>query len=243
MQQTNLQTKHLPQIERGSRRMSARVEHASVGRGSCRAGSNRAEAPPERRPTVPALVGRGADRAGSIQGKAPRERRPTVLAALLVFALCFAARAQVNTGSDGSDGPLDYSSVTNATNVVIDMHFHPNGVYQYTYVNIPTNVTVSFIPNANNTPVVWLVQTNIVINGTVDLSGESPSGNAGGLGGRGDTVAAQVVHLLRRAKVQAADWLAQLLSMVGTVLTEHLEVRLEEHLSRDQRMETTFLFH
>ncbi len=62
---------------------------------------------------------------------------------------------------------------------------HPNGIYQYTSVNIPTNVTVTFIPNANNTPVFWLVQGNVVINGTVDVCGQNASGPNGGSGGPG----------------------------------------------------------
>ena len=56
------------------------------------------------------------------------------------------------------------------------MHGHPNGIYQYTYVNIPSSVTVTFIPNANNTPVYWLVQNNVIINGTVEMCGGMPSG-------------------------------------------------------------------
>ena len=99
--------------------------------------------------------------------------------------------AQVNSGSSGSDGALNPT----ATNTVINMADHPTGIYQYTSVNIPSYVTVTFIPNANNTPVVWLVQSNVVINGTVDVSGRSvpygqsqgglggPSGWAGGIGG------------------------------------------------------------
>jgi len=62
-------------------------------------------------------------------------------------------RAQVNSGSNGSDGAFNP-----ATSVVINMADHPNGIYQYSSVNIQTNVTVTFTPNANNTPVVWLVQ-------------------------------------------------------------------------------------
>ena len=68
---------------------------------------------------------------------------------------------------------------------------HQTGIYQYTSVNIPSGVTVTFTPNANNTPVVWLVQGNVVINGTVDVSGQSVNGapccimqsGAGGPGG------------------------------------------------------------
>lgn len=94
------------------------------------------------------------------------------------------SRAQVNTGSTGSDGALDYSAITNTTNIVINMSDHTNGIYNYTYVNIPTNVTLTFIPNANNTPVVWLVQSNVVINGKVDLSGKNVNN---GLGDVNDT--------------------------------------------------------
>jgi hypothetical protein len=63
---------------------------------------------------------------------------------------------------------------------------HPNGIYQYTSVNIPGGVSVTFIPNANNTPVVWLVQSNVTINGTVDVSAPFVNSNTqGGLGGPG----------------------------------------------------------
>ncbi len=71
--------------------------------------------------------------------------------------------AQVNTGSNGSDGAFNPT----AASTVINMASHPNGIYQYTSVNIPSSVTVTFTPNADNTPVVWLVQGSVVINGTV----------------------------------------------------------------------------
>jgi hypothetical protein len=93
--------------------------------------------------------------------------------------------AQVNSGSTGSDGALDFSAITNTTNIVIDMHDHATGIYNYTYVNIPANVSVSFIPNANNTPVTWLVQSNCVINGSIIVSGQNTSGGIGGVGGPG----------------------------------------------------------
>jgi hypothetical protein len=88
--------------------------------------------------------------------------------------------SQVNSGSNGSDGAFNP-----ATNIVINMADHPNGIYQYTSVNISNGVTVTFIPNANNTPVVWLVQSNCVINGVVNLSGNSSSNTFGSSGGPG----------------------------------------------------------
>jgi hypothetical protein len=101
----------------------------------------------------------------------------------------------VNTGSNGSDGALDFSGITYTTNIIINMADHPTGIYQYTTVNIPTNVTVTFMPNANNSPVTWLLQGSCVISGTVDVSGQcdnglvpgqgGPGGGAGGYGGQG----------------------------------------------------------
>jgi len=109
--------------------------------------------------------------------KTPSSQR-ILLCVLLLGSV--AARAQVNSGSDGHDGAFNP-----ATSTVINMADHPDGIYHYTEVNIPTNVTVTFIPNANNSPVMWLVQSNCVINGTVDVSGQNASGAGGSTGGPG----------------------------------------------------------
>jgi hypothetical protein len=100
------------------------------------------------------------------------------LCAALLFFLPDASRAQVNSGSNGSDGALNPIA-----NLVINMADHPDGIYHYTSVNIPAGVTVSFIPNAGNKPVVWLVQNTCVIEGNVDVSGTN--GDVGGIGGVG----------------------------------------------------------
>jgi len=108
---------------------------------------------------------------------------PKLLQAMAVLLACWGAHAQVNSGSNGSDGAFNPT-----TNTVINMADHPDGIYHYTSVNIPSNVTVTFIPNANNTPVVWLVQSNVVISGTVDVSGQNAppySDVRYGLGGQG----------------------------------------------------------
>jgi hypothetical protein len=88
--------------------------------------------------------------------------------------------AQLNSGSDGSD-----SAFNPTTNTVINMADHPTGIYQYTTVNIPSGVKVTFIPNVNNSPVTWLVQSNVAINGTVDVSGQDAIDRVGNLGGPG----------------------------------------------------------
>ncbi|HEY1718342.1 MAG TPA: hypothetical protein VGH42_08640 [Verrucomicrobiae bacterium] len=113
-----------------------------------------------------------------------------ILQMMFAVFVCASAHAQVNSGSNGSDGALDYSSLTNlgySTNIVINMADHSTGIYQYTYVNIPANVTVTFIPNANNTPVYWLVQNDVTISGSVNVSGQSvyAAQTQGGLGGPG----------------------------------------------------------
>ncbi len=102
---------------------------------------------------------------------------------MFAVLVCMGAQAQVNTGSNGSDGAFNPT----ATNTVINMADHPTGIYQYSSVNIPANVTVTFIPNANNTPVYWLVQNGVTINGSVSVSGQSVSGSTtqGGVGGPG----------------------------------------------------------
>jgi hypothetical protein len=108
----------------------------------------------------------------------------TLLTGLLASWLPLTGLAQVNSGSNGSDGALNPTS-----NLVIDMADHPDGIYHYTSVNIPAGVTVSFIPNAGNKPVVWLVQGNCTIAGELRLSGSdtaqsiSVSGARGGPGG------------------------------------------------------------
>src|SRR5438105_245193 len=96
-----------------------------------------------------------------------------------VLAFCANAQAQINSGSTGSDGAFSPT-----TNIVIDMADHPTGIYNYTSVNVPSGVAVTFIPNPANTPVVWLVQSSAIINGSVDVSGELGSGSSG-IGGRG----------------------------------------------------------
>jgi hypothetical protein len=90
------------------------------------------------------------------------------------------AWGQVDSGSDGRDGAFNPTQ-----NTVVNMADHPDGIYQYTSVNIPGNVTVSFIPNPKNTAVVWLVKGSCIINGSVIVSGSESNSSQGALGGPG----------------------------------------------------------
>ena len=58
----------------------------------------------------------------------------------------------------------------------------PSGVFNYASVNIPAGVTITFKRNAANTPVVILAQGDIVVAGTIDVSGKRPAP----IGGAGD---------------------------------------------------------
>ncbi len=108
--------------------------------------------------------------------------RSKLCALVLMLGFCVGpVSAQVNSGSDGHDGAFNPTQ-----SVTIDMADHPDGIYQYTSVNIPLGVTVTFKPNARNAPVIWLVQSSCIIKGTVDLSGQSIVDSANvGLGGAG----------------------------------------------------------
>lgn len=104
--------------------------------------------------------------------------RPALsLAALLCLPLSAHAFDSGSTGADGALRPT--------VNLVVPLP--PGGVLNYTDINIPAGVTVSFGRNATNTPVVLLVAGNAVINGTLNLSGTTAAdtGTAGN-GNQGD---------------------------------------------------------
>jgi hypothetical protein len=124
-----------------------------------------------------------------------------------------AAKADLNIPSDGSDGAL---VITN--NTVIDLSqartasWNANNsgyggvgiydsnmwavVFKYSSVTIQGGATVTFKNHASRAPVVWLVQSNVTINGSVVLDGQNtlpppqlaepgPGGFRGGSGNYG----------------------------------------------------------
>lgn len=101
--------------------------------------------------------------------------RRLLLAAVLPLAagLSVAQSNSFNSGSTGTDGALSPTADVTLT-------MPANGVFNFTTVNIPVNVTVRFRKNAANTPVVILARGDIVISGWIDVSGQSaPSASAG----------------------------------------------------------------
>lgn len=74
-------------------------------------------------------------------------------------------------------------SFETGTPYIIDLNTRPNGVFNYTDITVPAGVTVKFIRNAANTPVIWLASGNVTINGTVDVSASGFQSGPGGYDG------------------------------------------------------------
>ncbi len=111
-----------------------------------------------------------------------------VLCALVTALLSgTGARAQINVGSDGSDGVLNVTS-----SIEIDLGLAATGswtdpspvagqgvydpdqwavVFKYSSVNISAGQTVTFKNHPSRAPVIWLVQGSATIAGSVSVSG------------------------------------------------------------------------
>jgi hypothetical protein len=91
-----------------------------------------------------------------------------------------------NSGSTGADGPLNPASNTT-------LALPADGVLNFTTVDIPSGVTVTFTPNSANTSVTLLATGDVTIAGTISVDGSNgianatsgPIFNPGGAGGPG----------------------------------------------------------
>lgn len=99
------------------------------------------------------------------------------IAIALAVGACFApgAASAFNSGSTGADGP--FNPTVNTT-----LQLPASGIFNFTSVNIPTGVTVTFAKNTTNTPVVILASGDVTIAGSINVSGAS----APGVGPAGD---------------------------------------------------------
>ncbi len=98
---------------------------------------------------------------------------------LLAAALALGAHAQgFNSGSDGSYGALEITA-----NTTLEMP--PDGIFHCTTITITNGATLRFTPNARNTPVTLLATGNVVIGGTINISGSNGTALQGGFGGPG----------------------------------------------------------
>jgi len=105
-----------------------------------------------------------------------------------MLALSAAHAGPFNSGSTGADGIFNPTQ-----NIIVPVP--ASGIFNYTSVNIPAGVTVTYQKNAANTPVVILASADVVIAGTINISGKhaatigapsaanQPDGGQGGPGG------------------------------------------------------------
>lgn len=105
----------------------------------------------------------------------------SLAAALLALMVVATAHAQpFNSGSTGSYGPMLIGSNT-TLNVPAD------GIFNCTTVTVSNGVTLTFNRNALNTPVYLLATSNVLITGTINVSGSGTGSGNGtpGVGGPG----------------------------------------------------------
>ena len=103
-----------------------------------------------------------------------------VLAGVLLGAL-LPSTIQAQGFNAGSDGSLGDVVIGASTNIALP----PDGVLNYRSLQIASGVTVTFTRNARNTSVYILSQGDVVVNGSIDVSGARATANAGGVGGPG----------------------------------------------------------
>lgn len=139
--------------------------------------------------------GRGSsDREG--MGRRPRKsqrHRPVQVALILVGMLYPAVSLAFSSGSTGSDGAFVPSCAPTPCTVTVALP--PSGIFNFTTVTIASGITVTFSPNAANTPAIVLASGDVTVAGgaTIDVSGSpgiaasltGPMVNAGGRGGPG----------------------------------------------------------
>ncbi|MBI5154053.1 hypothetical protein HZA57_02355 [Candidatus Poribacteria bacterium] len=106
--------------------------------------------------------------------------RPLLCAGFIVLSGTVCAQVHFDSGSDGSDGALD---VPFGQTVVLNMDDNPDGVFQFTDVTIAGTLAVE--PNADNTPLVLLVQSDFMLTGTMSLNGAASTSTLPGAGGPG----------------------------------------------------------
>lgn len=108
--------------------------------------------------------------------------KANTMALALAIGACFApgAASAFNSGSTGVDGA--FSPTVNTT-----VQLPPGGIFNFTSVNIPAGVTVTFQKNTTNTPVVILASGDVTIAGSVNVGGTAAPGvGAAGDGATGD---------------------------------------------------------
>ncbi len=105
----------------------------------------------------------------------PKQQKTSLAVALgLGLSLMSGLSQAFDSGSTGADGAFNPTENT-------QLQLPSDGVFNFTTVNIPAGVTVTFQKNITNTPVTILASGDVLIDGTIDVSGgDSPDiGSAG----------------------------------------------------------------
>src|SRR4051794_37503745 len=101
-----------------------------------------------------------------------------VLAVTALLTFNSASGAAFTSGSTGTYGEMYITDDTT-------LDLPPSGVFNCTSITVDAGKTLRFSKNALNTPVYLLAQTQITINGTIDVSATSANGFNPGRGGPG----------------------------------------------------------
>jgi hypothetical protein len=108
----------------------------------------------------------------------PKTRPLIVCAAFIAFAHTAVYAQGFNAGSDGSLGDVVISADTR-------LDLPPDGKLNYKSLTVNAGVRLNFNKNARNTPVFILSQGDVIIDGTIDVNGFTPTRNNGGASGPG----------------------------------------------------------
>jgi len=84
-----------------------------------------------------------------------------------------------DSGSTGADGAL------NVTNGTVTLTLPPNGIFNFTTINVGSGATLKFTRNDLNTPIYLLATSNVTITGIIDVSGFAGPASVFGQGGPG----------------------------------------------------------
>lgn len=104
-----------------------------------------------------------------------------VVAALSFFCAAATLQAQ-NTFSSGSTGADGAFAPTTTQSLAVP----ESGVFNFTTVNIPSGVTITFTRSSTNKPLTILASGDVLITGTINIDGKPGNPNGGGgLGGPG----------------------------------------------------------
>lgn len=136
----------------------------------------------------------------------------TTIFAVFMLIACISSAQPFDCGSDGSDGAFVYANPASPETILFDptditmvgreLDTDCDGIYHFTSIEIPENITLRLrADKAGWAPIYWLSQDDVVVSGTIDLSGApghpamvdepgwlSIPGPGGGPGGWGNNI-------------------------------------------------------